>query len=699
MRVRIRIVGAMLAVAFACGVSGAVAVLDAGQTADKATSSASSVVVTDNAAGYRAACEELRSAVARFADSNAPEDRQNALDAAERVKTAAAAASNSTASGFPAEEATAMIAAADEMSSRIADTLDRLKVRRAALDAVALGVGQLSSSLPKARDLLLGRGDEGARIGRDIETRLLDLMSLGARYAATGTSQDAEAARSRIVEVRDLLEAAKPAIADLSRTEKEPIRSFTRDLDLFRDGIAQYEGAGLGYRQALDGLNTMLGVEVEKAKTVSRRAMVNTVTLSSGLRDDARGAARMMILSTGAAMAFAVAMSMLLAGNIVRPIVRLNATMGAIGAGRFDHPVSDTARVDEIGTMARTLERVRDELAAAEEIRKGQEALERESRRMRSAAVQDMARDVERDASRAVGVVSGETAKLDGEADSMSAAASRMAVAAVEVETAASSSLVASQQAAMAAEELAASIQEISSQVVRSSELVRTATDDGREAVMAMEALTEAVERVGRVVDLITDVARRTNLLALNATIEAMRAGDAGRGFTVVAGEVKQLAAMTADSTDEITRIIGAIRDDLGSCRSAVARIEDRIQSVDQVSTGISAAVEEQAAATAEIAETINRAAGAVQSVSDRIGMVSLDARATGDRAAALRDLTSAMVASVEGMRAEIVSAVRKAATSSPETVEATPEADDETAVDATERSAANVEAPRAVAA
>jgi len=666
MRVRVRIIGAMLAVAIACGISGAFAVLDAGRTADKAGSSQASVMVTDAAAAYRAVCEELRSTVARFADTNAAEDRQAVLDTVARVKAAGEAVSGAVPSGFPPDDAGAMVEAAAEMDKRIVDALDRLKVRRDALEAVTLGVDSLSSSLPKARDLMIAQGEDAARVARDMEGKLLALLSLGARYGAAGAAADAEAARARVLEVKDALDAAKSFLSELSRSEKEPIRNLTRDLDLFRDGIAQYEGAGLGYRQALDGLNTMIGQSVERSKAVSRAAMTRTIDLSAALSEDSRGTARMMIVSTLAAMAFAAAMAMLLASNIVRPIVRLNAAMGAVGAGRFDAPVSDTARVDEIGTMARTLECVRADLAQAEALRRRQAEMEEEGRRMRDAAVSDMARDVERDTSRAVGVVSGETAKLDVEADSMSAAASRMAEAAVEVETAAGESLLASQHAAMAAEELAASIQEISAQVVRSSELVRTATADGREAVMAMEALTEAVERVGRVVELITDVARRTNLLALNATIEAMRAGDAGRGFTVVAGEVKQLAARTADSTNEITRIIADIRDDLERCRGAVTRIEDRIQSVDEVSTGISAAVEEQTAATAEIAQTINRAAGAVQSVSDRIGLVTMDARATGDRAAALRGLTSAMVASVEGMREEIVSAVRKAASVDP---------------------------------
>jgi methyl-accepting chemotaxis protein len=679
MNVRVRIIGAMLCVAAACGVSGAFAVLDASITARKAADSARSVIVTDAAGSYRSICEELRSAVMQYADTNSKDDRETILRVLDRLKAGTDTVRKAVDAGLPPEEADALAATTQDLEARITDTLDRLKVKHDALEAITLGVDSLSGSLPKTRSLIASQSPEAAALADKLEERVLALMSLGARYGVTASEKDAAEARTRLGEVRDLVEATKPLTSELSRSQKEPIRNMGRDLDLFRDGIAQFEGASLGYRQAVDGLNAMLVKGIGVAKTIAQTAMSRSDTLARELEKEARSTERMMVGSTIAAIAFALVMAVIVAGNIVRPLVRLGVTMQAVGAGQLTVPVTDTRRIDEIGKMARTLERMRDDLASADELRRRQDEMEEESRRMRDVAVADMARAVERDAAHAVSTVSGETAKLDGEADTMSATAMRMADAAVDVEAAAGESLVAAQSAAMAAEELALSVQEIAAQVVRSTELVHTATEDGREAVAAMETLTDAVERVGRVVDLITDVARRTNLLALNATIEAMRAGEAGRGFTVVAGEVKQLALQTASNTEEITRIIEAIRADVMRCRSAVTRIEGRIQSVEEVSTGISAAVEQQTAATGEIAQTIARAACAVQTVSDRIALVTYDARTTGDRASALRDLTSAMVASVEGMRAEIVTAVRKAA-SVDEEVSVEDEATDEDA-------------------
>ena len=69
---------------------------------------------------------------------------------------------------------------------------------------------------------------------------------------------------------------------------------------------------------------------------------------------------------------------------------------------------------------------------------------------------------------------------------------------------------------------------------------------EARNATERVQGLVDAAERIGEVVDLISDIANQTNLLALNATIESARAGEAGKGFAVVASEVKNLANQTA---------------------------------------------------------------------------------------------------------------------------------------------------------
>ena len=152
-----------------------------------------------------------------------------------------------------------------------------------------------------------------------------------------------------------------------------------------------------------------------------------------------------------------------------------------------------------------------------------------------------------------------------------------------------------------------ASIREIGFEVAQSSAIVARAVNAGTETRATIEALTnEQVGRIGAVADMIGEIAAKTNLLALNAAIEAARAGEAGEGFAVVASEVKALAAPDCALYDKRSRSTSRRFAVPLGCRSeAVARIEKTIGEIDGIAGSIAAAVEEQGAATAEIARNV----------------------------------------------------------------------------------------------
>ncbi|MBT5185179.1 MAG: methyl-accepting chemotaxis protein [Kordiimonadaceae bacterium] len=185
------------------------------------------------------------------------------------------------------------------------------------------------------------------------------------------------------------------------------------------------------------------------------------------------------------------------------------------------------------------------------------------------------------------------------------------------------------QTVAAAAEELTASVEEIARQVVVSAEKTSMASNEVENASKTMTGLSEASATIGQVVQLINDIAGQTNLLALNATIEAARAGEAGKGFAVVATEVKSLAQQTGSATEEIGAQINEIQTQTTSSVSAVNDINVAISTLHEIATAISAATEEQTAATLEISRNIQEAAQGTSEVSQNIQLVSGNADST----------------------------------------------------------------------
>jgi len=180
------------------------------------------------------------------------------------------------------------------------------------------------------------------------------------------------------------------------------------------------------------------------------------------------------------------------------------------------------------------------------------------------------------------------------------------------------------QTVASATEQLAASSAEIGARVSESATIAAQAVDRVDASNGTVSRLAEAANKIGEVATLIQDIAEQTNLLALNATIEAARAGEAGKGFAVVASEVKNLATQTAQATEEIGGQIKAIQGAGEEAVAAIGQIGTEITNINEVVTAIASAVEEQSAATQEIARNSQQA-------SSGIGRVSENAQGTSE--------------------------------------------------------------------
>jgi methyl-accepting chemotaxis protein len=353
---------------------------------------------------------------------------------------------------------------------------------------------------------------------------------------------------------------------------------------------------------------------------------------------------------------FAIVAVLVLSRMVVR-ILRdllgqLGRTMEELRDGHYEVTVPSIDRRDEIGVMARATENFRDnlvrmraleseqraaELRAADDRRLTEEraaaekaATEEKATAERKAAMHALAGQFESAVGDIIEKVSSAANELETAAGTLTRTAEVTQGLAGNVAAASEQASANVQSVASASEEMSSSVDEIGRQVQASSQMTAEAVKQALATDARISELSHAASRIGDVVKLITAVAEQTNLLALNATIEAARAGEAGKGFAVVASEVKLLAAQTAKATEEISAQVAGMQAATGESVKAIKEIGATIGQVNEIAAAIAAAVEEQGAATGEIARNVQQAAKGTGEVASHITDVNRGAAETG---------------------------------------------------------------------
>jgi methyl-accepting chemotaxis protein len=356
-------------------------------------------------------------------------------------------------------------------------------------------------------------------------------------------------------------------------------------------------------------------------------------------------------------VAFAgIVVSFLIGRSISRPVLAMSKALRELALGNFDVHLPGLSRGDEVGQMAHAIQEFKVQaIAKAERETSEREEKNRELAVARRVELHSLAENFETAVGNIIEKVGTASSELESSAvilTKSSAATQQLSTVVASASEETSSNV---QSVAAATEQMAGSIGEIGRQVAESNRIANEAVNQAEKTDSRIAELSLAAGRIGDVTQLITTIAEQTNLLALNATIEAARAGEAGRGFAVVAQEVKALAAQTAKATSEISTQIAGMQTATQDSVLAIKEISGTIGRVSEIAAAIAAAIEEQGAATQEIARNVQQAAVGSTQVANSIADVNRGAADIGS--ASSQVLSSAQLLSDENKRlkAEVV--------------------------------------------
>ncbi|MGO1120006.1 methyl-accepting chemotaxis protein [Rhodovibrionaceae bacterium A322] len=337
-------------------------------------------------------------------------------------------------------------------------------------------------------------------------------------------------------------------------------------------------------------------------------------------------------------------------------LLSLVQRMRLLADGQKNFELPEVSRKDDLGEMARSLEVFRKQSLERDALQQQQGEERQRSARQQETALLGIAEDVERRVLELVDRAADLSHSLQQDVTLLDSVARSTCEKSQAVALTTESTNQNVSNLASSANELQNTSAEISAEITQVQTTTNSATSATKEVSGLVEELAEASESVSAVVSLIRDIAEQTNLLALNATIEAARAGEAGKGFAVVASEVKSLANQTAKATEVITEKITLIQSQTGSTVTAIEGVVQRISEVGTAMENISAAVDEQNLAITNVSSNTTEAARGTESAAADVSQVSRDAEEAQASAHQALDGSTTMDAIVQQLDQELKS-------------------------------------------
>ncbi|WP_296996713.1 MULTISPECIES: HAMP domain-containing methyl-accepting chemotaxis protein [unclassified Thalassospira] len=501
-----------------------------------------------------------------------------------------------------------------------------------------------------------------------IETRtpILEIERLGssASNMIISSTTETQAVRLSIIPVR-IRGVYADALSKLDTLDNDRLKAFYVDLIGKMQKLSVGEGSLPDLRKReLETTERSQALVVQSGEYAN--AMRNSVAeLVAGLNaevDEAAAQAKVVEKQSLTAL-FVVAVAAIIIslaiyvlyvrGNVLRRLGSLQKTMVQLADGNLDVVVPSKGK-DEISAMGRAVDVFKDNALKVQAMQAEEERLNRERNEALRDELLTLADTLQNEVESAVNEIAALGDQLQGVSGQMTSSAELVSGQTEDVASSAQEATGNVETVAAATEQLSASNAEINRQMAESTRISSEASSRAQETNELVHSLSQSADRIGEVIALITDIAEQTNLLALNATIEAARAGDAGKGFAVVAAEVKNLANQTEKATEEISGQISGIQKATGESVNAIGDIGRIIENINEIATTISAAVEEQGAATDEITRNVRGAADRTRSVSASITEVANETSKTGELSGQVLATAQDASQKVENLRSRI---------------------------------------------
>lgn len=330
-----------------------------------------------------------------------------------------------------------------------------------------------------------------------------------------------------------------------------------------------------------------------------------------------------MIAITTIAFTFAVAITYLYIHKyILARLCHLARITMHLSQGNTDIPLPK-AISDELGNMASALIIFRDNLIQQRKLQAQQEQLEKRLAEEKKQVNISLANQLEERISLIVGSLANASSSMKTATNHMVSASHTSEEQTNIVANSANNTAQNAEAVASASAEFSMSLNHLDEQVQNASLIAEKMSNRVQHTGQVISSLEEAAQKIEQIIYIIGDIAGQTNLLALNATIEAAQAGDVGKGFSIVASEVKSLANQTVQATENISLNVRNIQDITQKTVADISGLVTEIKDVNQMTALIAQAINEQNNANVEIDKNIRNTAEGIQNISESIQSVT----------------------------------------------------------------------------